>query len=286
MVEGRRSPRGRAPPTTARARRRWCTPSGGSKGGRAQCMRGERRHDHCPRDRSPFIGRTPHLHPVASRAKSPLTYPRVLPLRHGGWVPPVVRDDPKREEGEPPHARHVTVLRLQALSHLHRNQRTEGRTATLGACNRATVMHPFGFVTFGGPARGPGPTYHATGAMATTCEEIAPPPVPMPHLLGCGTRTATRGGPTRDPTVPIEVDGHGTLSRGDRHDGWHGQKWASSNCSGRRAEAAVKSPAGSRPLLKRRESPLPRREDDAPVSRPSNGSHAQWAPRESLVPSH
>jgi hypothetical protein len=47
---------------------------------------------------------------------------------------------------------------------------------------------------------------------------------------------------------------------------------AGSNCSRRRAEAAVKSPAGSRLLLKRQESPLPRHEDDAPVFRSSNDS--------------
>jgi hypothetical protein len=71
-----------------------------------------------------------------------------------------------------------------------------------------------------------------------------------------------------------------------KDDGWHGQKWAGSNCSGRRVEAAVKSPAGSRPLLKRRESPLPRREDDAPVPRSSNGSHVQRVPCELPVSSH
>jgi hypothetical protein len=57
----------------------------------------------------PFIGRPPHLHPLASRTKSPLTYSRVLPLRHGGWDPRVIRADPKREKGEPLHTRHVTV---------------------------------------------------------------------------------------------------------------------------------------------------------------------------------
>jgi hypothetical protein len=165
--------------------------------------------------------------------------------------------DPRREDGEPPHTRHVTVPRLQALSHLRRNQRTEWRTSTLGACNRTTVMHPFGFVTSGGPARRPGPTYHATGATVTTCEETAPPHVPIPRLLDCRTGVATRGGPARDPTMPIKGDGHGSVSLGDRHDGWHRQKWAGSDCSGRRAEAVVKSPAGSRPLLKRQESPLP-----------------------------
>jgi hypothetical protein len=61
---------------------------------------------------------------------------------------------------------------------------------------------------------------------------------------------------------------------------------ASSTMGPVQTEAAVKSPAGSRPLLKRRESPPSRREDDAPVPRSSNGSHAQRAPRESLVPSH
>jgi hypothetical protein len=38
------------------------------------------------------------------------------------------------------------------------------------------------------------------------------------------------------------------------------------------AEAAVKSSAGSRPLLEQQGSPLPRHEDDAPVFHPSNGS--------------
>jgi hypothetical protein len=37
-------------------------------------------------------------------------------------------------------------------------------------------------------------------------------------------------------------------------------------------EAAVKSSAGSRPLLEQQGSLLPWREDDAPVFRPSNGS--------------
>jgi hypothetical protein len=133
---------------------------------------------------------------------------------------------------------------------------------------------------------GSGPTYHVTGTPVTTGKEPHHHLRRMSCLLDCGTSTATRGSPAHDPTVPIKSDSHGSVSRGGRHDGWHGQKWAGSNCSGRRAEAAAKSPAGSCPLLKRWEHPLPRREDDAPVSRSSNGSHAQRAPRESPVPSH
>jgi hypothetical protein len=94
----------------------------------------------------------------------------------------------------------------------------------------------------------------------------------MSCLLDCGTGAATRGNPAHGPTVPTEHIGHESASRGRRRDGQYGQKWASSNGGSRRAEAAVKSSIGSRPLLEQQGSPLPRREDDAPVFRPSNGS--------------
>jgi hypothetical protein len=108
--------------------------------------------------------------------------------------------------------------------------------------------------------------------MVTACKEAAPLLTPMPCLLDCGTSVATRGSPAHEPTVPIEHNDHGSVSHEGKCGGRYGQKWASSNCSSRRAEAAVKSPAGSRPLLKRQESPLPRHEDDAPVFRSSNDS--------------
>jgi hypothetical protein len=80
-------------------------------------------------------------------------------------------------------------------------------------------------------------------------QETAPPLAPVPRLLDCGTRAATRGNPAHDPTVPTEHIGHGSVSRGRGRDGRYGQKWAGSNGYGRRAEAAVKSSASSRPLL-------------------------------------
>jgi hypothetical protein len=101
---------------------------------------------------------------------------------------------------------------------LTRNQRSEGRTATQEACNRTTVVHPFFFVASSGPAWRPGPTCHVTGATVTTYKETAPPLAPMSRLLDCRTSAATRGSPTRDPTVPIECNNHGSASRGDRHD--------------------------------------------------------------------
>jgi hypothetical protein len=102
--------------------------------------------------------------------------------------------------------------------------------------------------------------------------KTAPPLAPVPRLPDCGTGAATRGNPAHGPTVPTEHIGHGSVSRRRRRDGRYGQKWAGSNGGGRREEAAVKSSAGSRPLLGQRESPLPRREDDAPVFCSSNGS--------------
>jgi hypothetical protein len=102
--------------------------------------------------------------------------------------------------------------------------------------------------------------------------ETAPPLAPVPRLLDCGTGATTRGNPAHGPTVPTEPVDHGSVSHGRRRDGRYGQKWAGSNGGGRRAEAAVKSSAGSRPLLGQRESPLPRREDNASVFRSSNGS--------------
>jgi hypothetical protein len=81
-----------------------------------------------------------------------------------------------------------------------------------------------------------------------------------------------QGNLAHGPTVPTRRIGHGSVSRGRRRDDRYGQKWADSNGGSRRAEAAVKSSAGSRPLLEQQESPLPQHEDDAPVFRSSNGS--------------
>jgi hypothetical protein len=137
------------------------------------------------------------------------------------------------------------------------------------ACNCTKGAHPFDF------------DVSDMGTQAhTSCNrragyyvrETAPPLAPVPRLLDCGTGAATRGNLAHGPTVPTEHIGHGSVSRGRRRDGQYGQKWVGSNGGGRRAKAAVKSSAGSRPLLGQRESPLPRREDDAPVFRSSKGS--------------
>jgi hypothetical protein len=138
------------------------------------------------------------------------------------------------------------------------------------ACNRTTETHPFDFDASSMEA----PAHTSCNRRAGYyVRKTAPPLTPMSRLLDCGTRAATRGNPTHGPTVPTEHIGHGSVSRGRRRDGRSGQKRAGSNGGSRRAEVAVKSSVGSRPLLEQKGSPLPRREDDAPVFRPSNGSH-------------
>jgi hypothetical protein len=75
------------------------------------------------------------------------------------------------------------VLVLKAIT--SRSQEGTITNGTMGpfsqeACNRTTVVHPFGFVASGSPAWRPGPTCHVTGATVTTCKETAPPLAPMP----------------------------------------------------------------------------------------------------------
>jgi hypothetical protein len=137
------------------------------------------------------------------------------------------------------------------------------------ACNCTKGAHPFDFDASSMEAQAHTSCNRRAGYYM---QKTAAPPAPAPRLLVYGTGAATRGNPTHGPAVPTRHAGHGSVSRGRRCDDQYGQKWAGSNGGGRRAEAAVKSSAGSRPLLEQRESSLPRREDDALVFRSSNGS--------------
>jgi hypothetical protein len=204
----------------------------------------------------PFKGDYPHLCPQPSRAESCPTRSKVLPLRHGGWVPRVMQAGPGQKEPKPPRAVRATAQQLQASLHYRSDQRVKGRTTMQAACNRTKGAHPFDFDTSNMEAQAHTSCNRRAGYYV---REAAPPPAPVPRLLDCGTDVATRGDPAHDPTVSTEHIGHGSVSRGRRRDGRYSQKWADSNGGGKRAEAAVKSSASSRPLLGQRENPLPRR---------------------------
>jgi hypothetical protein len=184
------------------------------------------------------------------------------PTCHASW--------PETGEAKPPRAERVTAPRLQALLHPRRNRRLKGQTAMQVACNRTTETHPFDFDASSMEAQAHTSCNRRAGYYV---QKTAPPLAPMSRLLDCGTGAVTRGNPVHGPIVPTEHICHGSVNRGRRRDDRYSQKWAGSNGGSRRAEAAIKSSAGSRPLLKQQGSPLPRHEDDAPVFRPSNGSH-------------
>jgi hypothetical protein len=154
------------------------------------------------------------------------------PTRHASW--------PRAEEAKPPCAVRATAQRLQAFLHFCPDQRVKGRTAMQAACNRTKWAHPFDSNASSMEAQA-----HTSCNWRTGCymQETAPPLVPLPCLLDCGTSTATRGNPAYDPTVPTRHIGHGSVSRGRRRDGRYGQKWAGTNGGSRQAEAAVKSSA-------------------------------------------
>jgi hypothetical protein len=137
------------------------------------------------------------------------------------------------------------------------------------ACNCTTGMHPFDFDASSMEAQAHTSCNRRTGYYV---RKTAPPLTQKLRLLDCGTGVATQGDPAHSPTVPTRHIDHGSVSRGRRCDDRYGQKWAGSNGGSRRTGAAVKSSAGSRPLLEQQGSPLPRREADAPVFRSSNGS--------------
>jgi hypothetical protein len=148
--------------------------------------------------------------------KSSPTRSKVLPLRHGGWVPRVMRAGPGQKKPNRRRAERVTAQRLQALLQLRLNQRAKGRTAVQAACNRTTRMHPFDFDASSMEAHAHTSCNRRAGYYV---RETAPPLAPVPRLLDCGTGAATRGDPAHGPIVPIEHIGHGSVSRGRRRDG-------------------------------------------------------------------
>jgi hypothetical protein len=84
------------------------------------------------------------------------------------------------------------------------------------ACNRTAGAHPFGFVASSMEAQAHTSCNRCAGYYV---QETALPLAPMPCLLDCGTSAATRGSPAHDPTVPIEHNDHGSISRRRRYDG-------------------------------------------------------------------
>jgi hypothetical protein len=104
-----------------------------------------------PRGSTLFKGRPPHSNPQASWAKSPPMSSRVLTLRHGGWVPHVMRADPKRKKPnrhtrsmQPPRGYKHSLILAETSGRKggprRRKHATAPRLCTLSALSHPTVQ--------------------------------------------------------------------------------------------------------------------------------------------------
>jgi hypothetical protein len=122
------------------------------------------------------------------------------------------------------------------------------------------------------PARRPKPTRRATSAPGAACE-------PLRHSLHHRASSIAEPVPRFEATQPT------TRQRQPGAVVKRGQKWAGSNDGGRRVRAAGTPSAKLTSHPMGQENPLSRREDDAPVTRTSNGSRtrngnlANYSPR-------
>jgi hypothetical protein len=80
------------------------------------------------------------------------------------------------------------------------------------ACNHTKGAHPFDSDASSVEAQAHTSCNQRAGYYV---RETAPPLVPVPRLLDCGTGAVTRGNPAHGPTVPTEHIGHGSVSRGE-----------------------------------------------------------------------
>jgi hypothetical protein len=213
MAERYQLPRSCVPPTTARRKQRGRSPSGGSEGGREQCIKGSAKAWLPSKEVAPFLKATLptcvlsrrglSLHQHAPRSSPPTR--GLGPTRHASW--------PWIEEAKPARAERGTAQRLRALLHFRPDQRVKGRTAMQAACNYTKGMHPFDLDASNMEAQAHTSCNRHAGYYV---RETAPPLAPVPRLLDCGTGATTRGNPAHGPTVPTEHIGHGSVSRGRR----------------------------------------------------------------------
>jgi hypothetical protein len=86
-------------------------------------MRKMRRHGYHPGGRSLFKGNSPRSRPQPSRTKSSPTRSKVLPLRHGGWVPCIMRAGPGQKK---PNRRARSAQLLSGYKHSSTFTQTSG----------------------------------------------------------------------------------------------------------------------------------------------------------------
>jgi hypothetical protein len=226
MAERYQLPWSCVPPTTRR-KDCGCPPSGGLEGGKTRCIREREDTVAFQGGHPPFKGDSPYLRPQLSWAESSPTRSKVLPLRHGGWLPRVAQAGPEQKK---PNRRVRCMQPPSGYEHSSTYAQTSGRKGGQ-PCRHATAPSGCAPPTSNAPSMGAHAHASRNRRAGRSVQATAPPLAPLPHLLDCRTSTATRGDPAYDPTVPA------------RRDGQYGKKRAGSNGGGRRAGAAVTSSA-------------------------------------------
>jgi hypothetical protein len=120
----------------------------------------------------PFKGNSRHLRPQPSRAESSPTRFKVLPLRHGGWVPRIMQAGPGRKK---PNRRTRRMQLPSGWKHSSTVAQTSGRKGGQPCRRHATAPSGRPPSTPTRPAWRPRPTRHATGAPVATCEQLHRP---------------------------------------------------------------------------------------------------------------
>jgi hypothetical protein len=227
MAERYQLPQSCVPPTTRR-KDCGCPPSGGSEGGKTRCIRERKDTVAFQGGHPPFKGDSPYLRPQPSWAESSPTRSKFLPLWRGGWVPRVMQAGLEQKK---PNRRAQCIQPPSGYEHSSTFAQTSGRKG--GQPYRRHATAPSGRAPPTSNTLSMGAQAHAScnRRAGRYVQATTPPLAPLPHLLDCGTSTATRGNPAHDPAAPPWRDGQ------------YGQKWAGSNGGGRWAGAAVTSSA-------------------------------------------
>jgi hypothetical protein len=223
------------------------------------------------RSLSPFKGNSPYVRPQTPRAESSPTRSKALPCDSGAGSRISCKPAQSRRSQTAARGAHNRPAATSDPPLLPRP--TGGRGGQ--PCRRhATAPGGRAPPTSDTPAWRPRPTRQATSAPVAACKQ------PRHRLCHC------RASSVAEPMPRLEATQRTTQRR---------QPGAMVNVAeskptvmtvaGGREQQSRRQP-GSRPIQGQRESLLPRREDGAPVIRPSNGSHAQRPPRQPLAPSH
>jgi hypothetical protein len=117
----------------------------------------------------PFKGNSPHLCPQPSRAESSPTRSKVLPLRHGGWVPRVMQAGPGQKK---PNRRARCAQMPSGYEHSSTSTQASGRKGEPPCRRHATAPRGCTLLTSTRPAWRPRPTRHVTSSPVATCKKL------------------------------------------------------------------------------------------------------------------